>query len=958
MVNKSDKKGQSHLSFNIILKTYFKSNKRKLIISLLFTILSFIFVSTLFLCWFSYQNISFKKHSSEINWYANDQLASYSVYQKNRLDNFSLSYLDNAIENINTTYNDFIPGIVNKISGTIEVILRGYNPLYSNILADFTLKTFDKYTSSAITNSYLNGRFPENNSELLLYQPPGETTNQYYNINDTISLKPDLPSVEFQNFTISGELINFDDTIELVGYSRDLILNFPIDEKFGDYPSISTNLQTFIVSQNQLFMILNNYTDFTGLIGFACDITYDMSKLNFLNEKEYRIKLSEWMEGLSLSFDTEVSLKIGADLLLLIDQFKQENQLEIIEISSIGVIILFQFVLLSFEMLNYDKDKMVNIFRLMKIQGLDKKSINKLILIESITVLAISLISGIIIGLIFSYMINLILHWQIPFTIFIVSLFKPILIIGLVAIFLLLLVLNLSMKVYYANKSKIDLSEKMRNRYSKRFSWFMNNFELMFILFGGIFLGFSIPSLIFVNRISSDGLASNIIILTGLLSSFIFLGSFLLVTALLFLLARLISFTWSKFGNYLWVKKRNFFTLSFMNISKDYKEYYRFITSVLLIGFCLLPGFILNTSINKHLTLNSDLAVGYSDLLINSWNSNQTLRDEIESVSGIVFTSESTLVKFKSNNYISRDIVFSILALNITNFIQTTNINKLGFSSQEIASLNDNRTCFINHFFARKFGLLDNNAKLTINSYWDYAGDLKLTILNSFESFPLMQNDNEIFEDTIFDFTPNMKIVLNKQTFSDIISNSYGITLLSEKNQLMIKVVEGANISAIKSELNDKFSLLALSSQEIYSNSKYFLSTFQLGLIILSSIISILTLFFSSFILAQNIFQRRSRNIESDFRLGASKKQLILSYTFEFLFISFLPIIISLFIGGIAIHFLQLILNIDQSYIMFKPWLSWWVILLIFILTISISILGWWINVKSNIRKYQPIKQE
>ncbi len=946
-------------SFTTLMKTYLKSNRKRIRFSILITILLFIFASTLLLTWFSYQNISFQRHSTEINWFSDQKVSSFTKYTKVISKDISADYLDSALLDVQELYESEFPDIVSEISGTIEVLFKGPDPLYGDVV-EYTIKTFDSKTMSVLTSEIISGNLPQNYSELLLFYSDF-IYQDYFDINDTVQLRPDLPGIDFKNFSISGVFTDLEETLELYNYSPDLVIDSYKNERFGYYTP-SRNIQTFITTPDYLFELLNNFTQYSGTIVAVFDIQFNETAINYSNVKKYKEVLSEWMEGIELPFDDQVSIKIGADLLDVFDEFQQTWVIETIKLSMTAIIIYFLFILVIYETIGYNKTELHHTFRLMKIQGLDDKKITKMVLIESLINTVISFLIGLIFSIGIGYALLVFVKWKISFSFFVSAIITPQFLIIISILFCLIFFIGFCLKMNYLNKSKVDIYEHMKEKERKGIRKILSLSELLVFIVGALILSGSIPGIIVFSNSggANSELLQNMPILNTALLAFLILGSFFILIPLISIFSRLIAYGWTLLGKFLWRKNKGIFSLSLKNIAQSYHTYHKVIVISILIGFSLLPGLIIYPSINNHLETNSYLASSYSDLVIFSWNADKSIEQSINSLSGINQTTTTTQWKFNSiglKNIISE---VDILAINATEFASVINKDKIESLNHQCFNFNllaNNMTCFINTQFANAFGYNQAN-EISVQDFWNSEYEFQLSPNADFKHFPLIPNYSQYLGEKLFDDTLHIQLVLDLVTFEQLTEFAYSTTTLSSEQQLLIKLSDGANITEIQTQIFSDFNIIAKSFEDIQNSFYNNIVDINLNLIVLSSIVSIFVLILIGYITGQEIYQQRLRNIEADYRLGATKRQLLFEYSLEISLIALVPLIFSLVIGIFTSQYYHLFLNIDISYLNFKLWIPWWLVILIFILSYISIFSGWYTNIYTNIRKYKPTKQE
>jgi len=175
----------------------------------------------------------------------------------------------------------------------------------------------------------------------------------------------------------------------------------------------------------------------------------------------------------------------------------------------------------------------------------------------------------------------------------------------------------------------------------------------------------------------------------------------------------------------------------------------------------------------------------------------------------------------------------------------------------------------------------------------------------------------------------------------------------------LIKLSYDANITQVRNELLVKYGLKTNTNTDVENQINTDISTFGLNYFVIATIVTILIAIFYGFITARNIYTERVRIIESEYQIGAKKRQIWASFTIELMLIIAIPLALSF---GATIPILNRVsgplLNIPQIFLKFKPWLPWWLTLIIVLLCYVTLTGGWLMEMIPSVRRYRPIKQE
>ncbi len=939
-----------------IVKIFLKASKKRIFLSCVFGVLTFLLITSLFMVWFAYQSNSFHQFLSQNDWYDDGNHSSYTIFDKSISSDIENDYLDNAITNIEDVFNAIIPNVVSKSTGTIEVIIRGIEPVYGQF-TNYTIKTLNSNSNISLSQSLVAGRLPRNSSEILLFRQ-NELFN-YYNVNDTVQLKPDLVGVSLQNFTITGIVENFGESLLMNGYSKDLIWKSYENERYC-YSTFSESFCTFLTLPNYFYELINNFSSFSATFALAVDIIYDTTTIDYRNLKFYINTLEQKFQGVSLDFDPDINIKIGADLIDNFSSFRYHWLLESTRISSIIVIVFFLLIMIIYEIFNFEAHDLETIFRLMKLQGLDDKPIQLVILAENIIVTVISLVCGLILGTIIGYLGKLFLNLNVSFIYYIKGLKNPFLLITLIVFSFGVFITGYFIRYSSTKKTNILVKEDYESKHKKRVLGKLSvKIEQLLFLSGLLLLAGGIPGYIFTSGLIMLDISTTIELLYVLSLIIALLGIILITFSLFILISKLVTITWSFIGKKIWIKKKLFFTLSLKNLTIHPSTYQRTLLAILMIGITIIPGFILNTSINKHLDQNATLASGCTDILIDNWNMNATLRQNINQIKGVVQTTEIILTEVFSITY-ERSFKITILIINSTEFIQTIDFSKLGskqYTDYDIESLSTNLTYLMDLKFAKKHNY-DKGQIFMANDFWDSLHNYNLSYINSFNIFPALPKiQNKPFYQQI-EQVEKFQLVMSFQTYEILMKDTNNLYVNSLQHQLLVKTDHSMNISDITTILRENYSINPQTYEDIKKEMENLITPFGLILLRYISIIIIFVGFFFGFVASQNIFLERIRNIETDYRIGATLQQLWLEFTLELVVLSILPIIISIVFGKLSLLLYPIILNIDESYLSFKPWIPWWFIFLLFFIIFLIILFGWLVGLIPKMNNYKPIKQE
>ncbi len=955
-----NEKVEKSFSYSIkkIIQIYLKSGKKRIIYTSFFVLVSFLSMSLLFITWSTYQNELFNTNISSYSWYGDGLHSSFTVYEKNLDSSIPSNYIDRGINDVKNAISNVTSNAVTKASASLEIFLRGPNPIYE-ILADYKIKAFDLNTSRILSQSLVAGRMPKNDSEIIYYKAENLILN--FSVNDTIELKPDLPDMPMRVFTITGIIDDLETTFQMHGFSKDLIWESARNEKYG-YSTYTQSIGTFITTPNYLYNLINNFTDFYSTFVFLVDIKYEANSINYYELNSYLPGLKELQNGINLDFTDNVSFKMAVDLYDFINNFHMTQLLETTRLSAISIIIALLFLLAISELFSYKKQELSSIFNLMLRYGLDSKPIKLTILTEISIITSVGILGGTILGIFSGFIFTLILKWEVSLSSFLNSLAT----IQFLIIFFILSVIQFVLGIYsrqsiFKTVKNSQLSEIEIEGNTSFINKIFSFNEILFLFPGIILLAIGIPGLLYTNTILDIYSNPYIEFLKVLFVTLLFIGIVLISFALFYLLSRIFSYFFKIFGKFIWQKRKSFLTLSLKNISKDFRYYQKIILVIFFIGLGFIPGLTINSTINNHLQLNSILATGCSDLIIDDWNLNQTLRKEIDDLKEIESTTEIIFLEFTSIGNNNVRYLIKMLAINATEFVNVANINKLkksNYSLDDILALNRNMTCLLDDNFVRNNRDVNLNKKFTCNNYWKSVDSNELDVIQSFDNFPSLLNvNNQILYQQI-NKIEQFRMVVNLQTYEKMMNDVYSIEITSSKQQLLLKINQNSETNKAKSQLSNLFNIVSFDSEDVKSTMIKKASVFSLQIL---SVILIFTIFLTilfGFIYGNNQYLKRIRNVESDFRLGATKNQIWIGFLIEIIVLATIPLIISVISGFLLVKIYPQFLNIDQSYITYNLWENWWVLFVAFIIGEIAICIGWLLGLIPQIKYYKLQKQE
>jgi ABC-type antimicrobial peptide transport system permease subunit len=333
---------------------------------------------------------------------------------------------------------------------------------------------------------------------------------------------------------------------------------------------------------------------------------------------------------------------------------------------------------------------------------------------------------------------------------------------------------------------------------------------------------------------------------------------------------------------------------------------------------------------------------------------------KIEGIQKITKLSIYHLQDFNDWGPASRSYMITIASIhNTTEFLEVVDselFNHTKYTEADILELGTNMTYMMNTKYVRKNNF-DKGANFSTGLFTQ-PGQVpyNMSYVNSMDVFPIMPISAFFGYSRWFEI---FSLVTSELTAHQLLNRSSSTSYLSYNNYLLMKLEPGANVTQIKYDIISNFGLPTFSSDDYKVDIEASVSTFGLNYFTVASIITILIGIFYGFITARNIYNERLRIIESEYQIGAKKTQIWIGFTIELLLIIILPLALSF---AATIPLLNSVsaplLNIQEFYARFTPWLPWWLIFIIILLCYATLTGGWLLEMIPLVSKYRPIKQE
>ena len=273
-------------------------------------------------------------------------------------------------------------------------------------------------------------------------------------------------------------------------------------------------------------------------------------------------------------------------------------------------------------------------------------------------------------------------------------------------------------------------------------------------------------------------------------------------------------------------------------------------------------------------------------------------------------------------------------------------------SAEDILALEENMTVLGDIKFKRNRGLKSGDIYIP-DDFTRFPRDL--TFINSFKVFPLTPSPTKRVFQTNFD---SFSLVGKRFTMREIARSIAFSTDFSIRNYKLINAVNESSIPIVQEKLAD-LNIIAQTYDEYYEETVSELTTFPIDNILIFAILAAVTIIFVSYFTGLKIFEERSRIIESLYRVGAVRGQILGMFTFEYFLVVALPLLITIFASlplfGLVADFF---LDTTSYYQTYTPGIPAWTIVLIILGGLVISMLGWLLALIPAVYRYRPVKQE
>ena len=944
--------------FGIYFQIHLKTNQRKIIFSIINSILIYLIIISTFSIWSMNKEYDFRAYftSKDTSWKEDGVFSAYfSTEQLHLVDGFTLDYLETTTIEIQNELSKEIPNIkFTQTTGLMSVEFFHDNGSSYN---SYGLSSLNNEASFVLKNSLIAGRLPENSSEILYYFERESIPN--YNISDIITLRT-TPVFEAtkKNLTVVGIISNLDTNLTKENYSVDIL---DWQENIARTSAKFTPNENFFSLPDPFFNLLNSF-DSSSVGAVLIDFQYNLSLVDSRKINSYISNSETLAEGIAL--ETGEMFYVGLDIFQELVSYKTHWIQETFFVVILHIPILFLLCFFFFEIFHSFKSSIQVNYRQVLIQGVSKKDIQKLIFMEALLVQISGLFIGILLGVVSSFLLSGIFFGVYNFGRVLLRVLNtlPIAMVLFVSFLLFLFILNNGLlKDIPLLKSKRMKVEK--NKQTKIISLK----EISFLIIGliplsiGILISITMPSIPPMSVNVELAAYSSYVWYWLLSQSFIYLGGTILAIEFLLITSKIFMKLYFRIGRVLWGKWKNRTTLSLQSISFNKELFKKFFFTLVIIGFGILPGFIIKPSITNHIDFEANLASGGSDLIIYDWVQDEVLQQSIESIDDVVNSTVVTLYEIESHIYNAKKelIILNFHILSIydpSSFITIVDFGKFSdanYGSEEINQLNSNLTYLVDKNYAST-NKLSRGAILSNQQLCRVKDVFQLKYITSFTYFPLVPHFDLASKTT----KPDALFVMNSDTTNTFLTNAENLTIVSQ-SYLLIDLDDSADSLSIRENLENEYDLTVKNYEIITEELMTNINEFVLDVFVIWSVIISCYLIIYVVLKAGVIFKERETILENEYRLGKSKLNMSVDFVVEILYFSILPILLTITLNATTLRLVCVnLLNTPQLYKIFRLNLPFWLLISLFVFLVGIVISGWSIGTVWQVKNFRMIKQE
>ena len=956
MVTEDPQPSNIRLSFGEIFRIFLKTGRKRVILSIICGTIIFLSITSMIMIVYTRRFQAFQTYQEENVDFFNDNTISIGTnFNYHGLLTFPDSFMDNLTNEFISMAQQYVPNLeIKNFTTAFSVMVYFYDPsllllggepwLYEEFM------TVDDRTYGALSQCLVEGRLPQNYSEILYF----DDNSSAYSVNDTVEVWTVTDhNTQSYNFTIVGVIDDIEETFAKEHCSTDVF-----DWSFDDITHYRGNFMenTFITNYTLWQDIFIDFIYNSGVRTYLVDVDYDCSDLK-LNKLDYYLENLPKIGYYSLSTILNYYVDLCPDLRIVFQEFSSYWVQETTKILSINAPLIFLLGLLSVVTLNIGSSELGSAFRRMKLYGLSYGSIRGMVFLENLLFTFVSFIGGGLLGFLVGYIYTKNLNGR-PSTFYINFLQEPLLFISTIAFFIGFFFLSFFIQNSIARKTTRTEPEEFKKKRSKVRNVFSTNEFRLFVI-ALIFTIVSIVLFVIYRYSGPDVTVTSTLSYLTIFWFMIMVSAAFIMTFVFLTIARLISIFWTFISSKIWGKRLNLFTLSLRHLSVNQSTYQIAMLGALIFGLVILPGVAMNESIPNHVATESKMEMGLSTLAVFDWVDPEEKKDVIlDGIAEIENYTEAIYYKISDDNLdlrFEKPFTIHMLALeNATIFSSVIDDELLDsiIDDESLKDLDNNNHVLLSKKFARSKGLQPGD-KYSTRDFIRY--DYNLTITETFDYFPL----TPLPKKGIFGaFRQVFSMVGGYETIKELVSDTSFSTEIYTVNVKMIKPVNESVTTIIQTKLAEQ-NITAITYDEMFDQLNAEVQEFQKNNLLFFVFLSAFALIFVGYFTGRKIYEERGRIIESSYRVGAERSQILGYFTLEHVLINGLPIIITLLLSLPLIRYISLYyVGIQEVYYPYKPGIPFWIILLVIIGGIAISLIGWLVALVPLIYRYRPIQQE
>jgi len=942
-----------------------KNDSRRFVLTVAIVLICILLLTSFLTTWNSTKKIvflDFVEDSEEYN-----ISAIYSTIQDGFIPNYDVNYLENLSLELQETILEIYPNILSeKIASIMSVEFYTVEVSQTDFYHS-ELRTTTAEILPILNQSLISGRMPENSNEILYVKEKIDST---YTLNDEISFQTTrIPNDFGQNFTIVGVLEPLENSFGLNGYSTSF-LNW--QEHIIEYRYVFSCQEVFYTTAPNFFTAINSYEEIDTGRAVIVDFVYNYSELEVQKISQCLSQHQKILQTQAkFSSESQESISLCRDLYSTLQQFTYHWTYESIKSILLLAPVFFLLFYVASEINKGKQTKFEKIVYKMKLQGLSNNAIRSLLLLKALLIALLSVFIGVSIGIIISIIIGKTLSLSATFLTFLEYLLEPLYLttLGLI-VFVLLTGMFMSENQLLRKISVMISKSKQKDNSKKKRVWLTLNERILLLMGIAIALPGGLIAIVFeADPLTQSSFAYSFLgVITLIAWALIIIGTLVTMIGVCNIIARVFIAQFIRIGESRWKNDKNKLNYILKNLVTNKENYQRLVIIALIINVGLLPGITLAPSINNQIQLERDLQVGCADLLIEDWDNYTLPKSEIDAIPGVQKTTTVTLVSINFENIPESDSQFpitttyhvKILAVhNCEEFNQVIDWSRLGrtrYSENDIKELSRNLTYLMNKEWVKEHGYNDPEVHLYNTFYGEKDIRLILEYVNSFRWFPLLPLVEENTDPYSLEYSFNL--VTSLQTIQ-LLENASSSASATFSEYLLLRATTDGNLTSISEEITDIYSETSIISQaSIESELRLTTNKFTSIFTILCSIIVVLVVFLYGYITASAIYQHRLRVIETEFRLGINREEILKGMILEVLLTTIIPILISLLFGVFYMLLLKQLIPIRQIYCPFTLWLPWWIFLLTILTSGTLIIGGNSASLIPQVRSYRPVKVE